>query len=156
MLVERLIARVDSATAIGRGALYGYQLRFNKRGRDGTAKCNVITSEADAVFGVVFQVEPNQRLLLDDIERGYHRRMLPIQVGGETVEAFTYTASPKMVAEGLSAFTWYRDYVLLGARQHGLPRDYIAEFIQSIPAIPDPQTDRAAVEQAILARAGWL
>lgn len=61
--------------------------------------------------------------------------------------------SPECVCEGLAAFTWYRDYVLLGAIQHKLPQDYVDRCVRAAPTIPDPLPERAAPHQTALAAA---
>ena len=42
--------------------------------------------------------------------------------------AFTYHANPARIDAALRPFDWYKDYVVRGAREHGLPADYIREL----------------------------
>jgi hypothetical protein len=156
MLDARLRERVKSARPVGVGCLSGYQLRFNKRSTDGSSKCNVVATgnPLDEVMGVVFEVEEGEKVVLDGIEKGYEPTVVPIVLGGGTVVAFVYVAAPEKCDEALRPYMWYRDYVLSGARLHGLPASYIGSAIESVEAVPDPDANRAARNRHVLGRAG--
>ena len=47
MLTERLKARVSSATPIGKANLSDHGLRFHKKSKDGSGKCDIIKSPDD-------------------------------------------------------------------------------------------------------------
>ena len=71
MLTARLRERVPSATAIGIGQLVGHALRWDKRSwQDGSGKCDAeATSRSDdVVWGVLFEVEPEDKPALDKAE----------------------------------------------------------------------------------------
>lgn len=48
MLVARLTERVPSARPIGIGQLKGHVLRWHKRSKDGSGKCDIEITESDA------------------------------------------------------------------------------------------------------------
>jgi len=146
MLTSRLRARVPSARPLGVGRLSGHRLVFHKRGTDGSAKADTLTSgdPADVVHGVLFEIEARERRLLDAAEglgHGYiHRQVTVLTAAGE-VEAFTYQVQPEYYAPELRPFSWYLDFVLEGAREHGLPAGYVAT-IEAVGVVEDPDRER--------------
>jgi hypothetical protein len=51
------------------------------------------------------------------------------------------------IDESLKPYTWYRDLILCGAEQHGLPEDYRRK-IENTMDIPDPDENRKAKTKA--------
>ena len=51
-------------------------------------------------------------------------------------------------------YGWYKDFVLAGATEHGLPPEYIADYIQSVEAIDDPNKTRDMKQRATLGSPG--
>ncbi len=71
MLTARLRERVPSAAAIGIGRLVGHALRWDKRsGRDRSGKCDAEATgrQEDVVWGVLFELDPDEKLALDRAE----------------------------------------------------------------------------------------
>lgn len=148
----RLASRTPSARAMGTTFLAGWSLRFHKRGSDGSAKCNVMHSgnESDCAYGAVYGMEAKDKLVLDRVEglgRGYEELWLEAPGHGPV---FLYVASPTFVSDGLVPFSWYKAYVLAGARYHALPRAYIDE-IDRVPTMEDPDQERQKRNWKILA-----
>ncbi len=141
----RLQQRVASARPLGVVELPGWQLRFHKRGRDGSAKCNVIETQgpADRVHGVVYDIAARDKPALDRAEglgRGYQLQRLDLQPYGET---FFYVAAAGHIDDALRPFGWYKAYVVEGARFHGLPEAYIGAIEQASAIVdPDPLRQR--------------
>jgi len=65
-----------------------------------------------------------------------------ITSAGEHLEAVTYYADITAIAKGLAPYTWYKDLVLNGATEHGLPADYIAASIEAVIATKDRDASR--------------
>lgn len=155
MLIARLrdVRRVPSARCLGRTRLPGYVLRFHKSGADGSAKCDLVRSATPeaAAYGVVFSMDDRDRASLDRVEgRGYHTEFMPVNTADSgRLEAFAYVADRDAVDADLLPFDWYVRLVLAGAREHALPTGYIAS-IAATPSRPDPDSARAAENQAIL------
>ena len=153
---RRLGERVPSAVPIGVACLTAHTLRFHKRGRDGSGKCDAWWTGAasDRVIGVVFRLAPVDVDRLDRIEGvGVGYDVSEVRVGltdGDTT-AFTYRATADAVDATLAPWEWYKALVLLGARHHRLPADYV-ERIEDVVARPDPDAARAAEHAALLAR----
>jgi hypothetical protein len=157
MLTARLRARVPSAVPRMHGTVSGYHLRFHKRSRDGSGKCNIVPAEGDVVHGVVFEVTAAELDALDEAEqrgRGYER--CEVQVRGEyaSVTAFAYEAQPAYIDDALLPYEWYHALVLAGARQHGLPAPYVDQ-LESVPSYPDPDEERRRRYRALLDEAGY-
>jgi gamma-glutamylcyclotransferase len=157
MLTARLQARVPSATPVTTAMLQGWTLRFHKRSRDGSGKCNIVSQNGSHVHGMVFEVSDADLYALDEAEqrgRGYKRRDVTLQSGPTTIEAFAYVAQPAYVDDALLPYDWYHALVLAGARQHALPSPYVAE-IKAVHSYPDPDRERRRKHQALLREAGF-
>ena len=91
-----------------------------------------------------------ERLELDVYESagfGYDRKQIEITtVCGEIVEAFTYYAVD--IDHLQQPFHWYKEHVLRGAMEHGLPRHYV-EHIRATPSIDDHDAERHRRELSI-------
>ena len=55
----------------------------------------------------------------------------------------TYVAGARYFDAALVPFDWYRDLVVAGAIEHGLPASYIDELMRA-PVVSDPDAARAA------------
>jgi hypothetical protein len=62
------------------------------------------------------------------------------------LEAFTYCAT--QIDDRLLPYDWYKQHVLRGALEHGLPPDYVAA-IHAVQTIADPDGARQQHELAI-------
>ncbi|MGE0486405.1 MAG: gamma-glutamylcyclotransferase family protein [Gammaproteobacteria bacterium] len=152
LLSARLAARVGAVGVLARVALPGYALRFCKRGRDGSGKCTLMPGADALAHGVVYALPATMRATLDRIEgvgQGYDATRLRIAGVGE---CHVYLVQDGWSDDDLAPYDWYRDLVLAGAREHGLPSAYI-DTIAAVPAWPDPDSARAAVHRALLAGA---
>lgn len=140
----RLRERVPSATHLGTCFLASYSLRFHKRGKDdGSGKCNIIAGDS-GVFVAIFEIAEIERKELDRFEGlgyGYNRQEIQVPEYGP---CSTYIADPGAIDETLRPLDWYKEYVLRGARFHGLPFDYVAA-LESVAA--DGDSDRLRSER---------
>lgn len=150
MCTPRLQARTPSARPLAVARLPGHGLGFHKRGwRDGSGKGDAFARDdpTAGVWGVVFRIAPAQKRDLDRAEglgHGYDEaRLRVVEPDGTAHHAWVYRASPAAIDPTAIPFAWYRDLVLAGAREHGLPDDYIARHILACPTCPDPDGDRA-------------
>jgi cation transport regulator ChaC len=152
MSTARLEQRTPSARAVAVARLQRHRLRFHKIGRDSSGKCDVeFTDDAtDVVYGVVFEIAASEKLQLDEhegLKKGYEEKRVSIHTkGGKELEALTYYATS--IDPALRPYDWYKEHVLRGAREHGLPRGYV-DSIAAVGAVPDPDTPRCERELAI-------
>jgi hypothetical protein len=131
-------------------ALQGRELRCRKRGRDGSAKCDLAPRPDRVAFGVVYAMDPGERPALDRAEglgHGYREQGLLVPGLGPV---FCYVADPAYLDETLRPFPWYRAYVLEGARHFGFPASYRAR-VAAWETVPDPDPERAAAQARLLA-----
>lgn len=143
MLRERLAARVGDSGYLGAAHLSGYRLGFIKRSTDGSGKCTLIEREhLHGVWGVVFEMTDAQKLLLDGFEgSAYEVKTVRPVLARTPVEAYTYIGRQQSLDPYLRPYTWYKDLVLAGAVQAGLPADYVGR-IRSVSAFDDRDRDR--------------
>lgn len=136
MFNTRMRHRVQSAEVIYVGRLDNHCLTFHKRGIDSTGKCSVEESEGDAVWGVLYRIKNSEIASLDKAEgSGYDKIELYVQTPEGVKRAFIYKAKEDSMIEAMPT-EWYRDIVLAGAKENGLPAEYI-EQIAMIEACPD-------------------
>ena len=155
MLTERLRRRVPSTRPVGRARLDGWKLCFHKRGADGSAKCDIIEAKA-SVHGVLFDIDPDERHLLDRAEglgSGYDIANVELATARGALDAFCYVASPSHIDGELLPFGWYRDFVLHGAFEHELPQAY-RQRLRQVEYLSDDNTARAAKNRKIVSASG--
>ncbi len=151
MLSRRIVQRVPSARFVHNATLHGYALRWHKAGQDGSGKCDIVkTSEPGVcVHGVVYELAAIEKHRLDAAEglgHGYDEMQVTLASASGSTKAWTYCATA--MDTSLLAYTWYKALVVAGAREHGLPGDYI-DRLQQVPACDDTDTDRARLHWAI-------
>lgn len=154
MSVPRLTARerAPSATPMGIAHVSGRRLTFDKAGRDGSGKCDCEYTglQRDRVYGIVFLIKDTERAALDRVEgagSGYDAVDLMVEMSGKTVTALTYIATNKDAT--LVPYDWYKHHVLKGARDAGLPTEYI-EAINAATSHRDQDKAREARERALV------
>lgn len=152
MCTPRLARRVPTVKPVGPAWLSGHCLRWNLIGGDGSAKCNVVLTEQpqDVVHGVLFELDATRLDQLHAAE-GPAYEFLELEVGHEqgSVIAAIYRGWPELLETGAVPMDWYRDFVLAGAREHGLPADWV-DWLASVQVQPDDNPQRAAKNRQIL------
>lgn len=154
MLVERLRRRVPSARVLTVASLPGHVLRFHKRSTDGSGKCNAFESSnpEHEVYGVVFEIDEAEKDRLDKAEavgRGYSEVTVQLSSPNGNLTAFTYMADPNFIDDSLHPYTWYKEFVVQGAKQNSLPDAYILQ-LEAVKAQEDPNSERATEQREVL------
>jgi len=152
MLCRRLSERIGSVSVLGTAALPRHLLRFHKRSRDNSGKCNAFFTGhvRDHVYGVVFGLSHAQQQRLHACEgAGYVPLIFKVKMDNAILRVTTYIATPDCVVDGLTPFDWYHALVLAGARQHDLPSKYVSA-IASMAVRPDPDLQRARTAYRLL------
>lgn len=152
MLTARIMARVPSVRLLGSACLERFVLRWNKRSKSGSGKCSIEETghRADVVWGVLHAFDGEGKRKLDEFEGlgcGYGERMVTVLAGGKPHRVWAYYATS--IDVNVRPYDWYRDLVVAGAREHGLPPEYIAS-LEAVPAIKDLDGRRAARERQLL------
>jgi len=138
----RLKKRIPNARLISKAQLKGYRLRFNKKGQDGSSKCNIHYTghKVDFVHGAVYGITESDLETLDKIEGlncGYIHQYLALEINRNLLQTLTYIAMPEYLDEQNHPFTWYRDIVIEGMEFLGFNREYI----QNIKEITGKEDD---------------
>lgn len=128
-----------------RGALLKrHKLSFRKRSQDGSGKADVVPSRSRGahVWGVLYEVDAQGLARLDDGEQGYQRRRAQVLLrNGRRARVWIYVSAPNQRDESLHPYTWYKRFLVEGAKEHRLPKGYIA-LLEGIIAIQDPNRKR--------------
>lgn len=161
LCVARMLARAPRARVLATGRIGGHALRWHKKGRDGSGKCDAIETgdETDEVWGAVYEMPAADKRALDGFEglgeHYFEKSVLVHARDGRGIGARMYVASPRWIDEGAKPWRWYLGHVLAGAREHGLPPDYVS-MLERVPCDEDPDRARHARETAIRAAAAKL
>lgn len=156
LLTERLQARCPSASARQIARADKYALTFCKKSQDGSGKATLSSCPTAGcrVFGVVFDLDECELSELDKAEgagKGYDRiEDFQVNVAGlpKPLSVVTYIADPAFIDLTLKPYDWYLSLIVVGARQHELPLQYIAA-IEAMPSIADPEPDRKSRLEAL-------
>ncbi|MCP4595875.1 MAG: gamma-glutamylcyclotransferase [Neptuniibacter sp.] len=147
----RLLDRLPNVELLGLGCLSQHQFRFHKRGRDGSAKADAhfTGNNNDSIYGVLYKLEESDLIVLDEIEDcgvGYERKRVEVRFSDQFLVASTYVALH--IDRSLKPFHWYRQHVIHGAEQAGLPEQYV-KHLKRLEYLQDRDHDRALRELAI-------
>ncbi len=132
----RLAERISSARLVTTSFLRDWSLCLHKLSQDSSGKCNILLG-GDGVYVAIFDMSAEGKRLLDEIEGlhiGYSEVVISLSEVGDCI---TYVAKESHIDDSLEPYDWYKELVLLGARAHGFPGDYLRR-IESIPAHEDP------------------
>lgn len=152
MSIRRFRERVPSAKFVSVCMLAKHKLKFHKAGNDGSGKCDAAETgnNENTVVGVAFDISESEKTGLDRYEglgAGYEEKVVEvISTEGEVLHAITYYATK--TDPSLRPYHWYKEHVMGGAKENGLPAGYI-QSIESIESVPDPKKERHENEMAI-------
>ena len=125
-LEQRLGEKIDNYL---QGRLIDYGFRFNRKNADGSARANIIASDSEDVFGVVYQVDEKYRDVLLKTEPGYLLIEVPVETDQGNLRAFTFMSDSD--DEDIYPSKEYLNAILAGAKEHSLPEEY-TDFIRSL------------------------
>jgi gamma-glutamylcyclotransferase len=152
MSAKRLYSRIGYSTRLEICSLPGYQLLFHKKGQDGSGKCDAwrTNQPCQQVLGVLYLVAEKQIEYLDSFENegnGYLRKTVKVFCAkGSKYYAQTYLA--QIIDPTLKPFHWYKQHVIAGASEAGLPDHYI-ETIANTAVMIDEDDERTRREMSI-------
>lgn len=126
ILEQRIGAKIQNYM---QGRLIDYGFRFNRKNSDGTARANIIASESEDVFGVLYPIEEQYRDILLKTEPGYRLIKIPVETEQGNVEALTFISDSD--DEDIYPAKEYLDSILIGAKEHHLPGEY-TDFIKQM------------------------
>ena len=138
----RLSERISSAKLIGTSFLPDWSLRFHKRSLDKSGKCNIV-SGSSGIHVAIYDISIADKTTLDKIEglgTGYVEISLAVPDIGECK---SYAAEDSYIDNTLDPYDWYKELVLIGARAHNFPVEYI-DKIDAVIARQDLDSRRSA------------
>ena len=159
MLTCKLKDRCPSAVPIGICKIKKHSLKFHKvshaiskknRIRDISGKGDIVPSETDEVYGVLFSIDKSEKRSLDKAEGypkyGYDKKTIDVvTIKGEKYKSVMYFAKKSAINPKKKPYHWYKEQVVQGAKEHGLPEDYIKK-IKAVESIPDQDREREKIQ----------
>lgn len=128
---QRMMRRTGPILNARVARLNDYRLAFNNTDKAGNELyANIVPSAGGITWGVAYWCPPQAIAALDEYEGvadGCYRRewIEVVTIDGERLPAEVYIGGEQFtIAEGRPS-DWYLDIILLGAREHGLPEEYI-------------------------------
>lgn len=155
MNLDRLKKRVPSANKLLNVFVKDYTLKCNKNSKDGSSKANIIKTgnDDDIVWGVIFEIDDSEKANLDKAEglgQGYNESTLSfLDLQNNSYEAQVYIADESAINEELYPYDWYKEYIVSGAKENDLPKEYI-EKLEAITFIEDKDTERRSKNLGVL------
>ena len=107
----RLCTMVPSCEVVATAVLADHALRFHKRGRDGSAKCDAFPEPGAAVHGVVYRLDAEERPALDRGEGGYDRVDVTLQSEGRAARLLLMAGVAGWTSEAPRDCRYYRHFV---------------------------------------------
>jgi gamma-glutamylcyclotransferase len=133
MSSTRLRERIPHARSLGSARAPGWRFAWNKRGRDGTGKANLVVEERAVVWGVLYELRPDDWSVLDRYEPGYARMAHELlDAEGRLHPGQLYVCHAH--GPDLALQDWYREHLIEGAREHALPSQYVAR-LEELPTL---------------------
>lgn len=130
MSIDQKECRTGHIRAACVARLPGYRLVFNKQGCKNNIYANIVPADGEEVWGVIYRCSPEAMSKLDGFEgvaRGdYTREQVEVVTESDkVVTAVAYVAGPDHICEEGRPSHCYLSKILDGAREHGLPEEYI-------------------------------
>lgn len=147
-------SRAATAQPVAIGYVSERKLVFHKRSHDGSAKADAVFTavSTDRVWGVVYRVHRSDKPVLDRYEFlgiGYDHEEVEVMVEDGTLRAWMYVARREAIDPSLLPYSWYHDYLVHGAREHGLPESYV-DYLRSFKSLRDPDPARHAKNRRLI------
>ena len=133
--VEQMETRTEAVHRAVRCRLPRHRLAFSKLPDSGIgAFANIIADESSSVWGVAYWCDENAIQRIDrreGVATGHyrHENVDVVTDAGDVLHAMTYVAGDDNTREGLRPRSEYLRTIIAGARQHALPREYVAALL---------------------------
>ena len=113
----------------------GYRLVFQRLEPEGPAYANIV-APGDGVLGVVYPASAATLERMDSFEHGYDRLAVRVTAqDGAAIAAVAYIVRPAATVQLGVPSAAYLQTILRGAREHGLPDDYV-DAVATIASAP--------------------
>ena len=110
-----------------KGFINNYKLEFNKKSIDGSSKANITKSDGEIVWGVCFELDSDSFENLKNYEKGYDEQDVIVFDENQNILLTAKTFVSNKICDKLPTKD-YLDKIIEGAKQHGLPKEYIQEL----------------------------
>src|SRR5882672_11448732 len=124
MCAGRLGGRVSSAVFVRIATLPKHSFRFHKRSTDRSAKGDAFETgdPSDSVWGAIFEIDETEKSTLDEAEglgRGYEEKVVTVfDENQQEHQVSLYFADANSIDNTLRPYSWYKRFVVDGARQN--------------------------------------
>ncbi|EKB48462.1 gamma-glutamylcyclotransferase family protein [Cecembia lonarensis] len=126
--VETLKSRLKSEPVnLGVAVLPHFGFRFNYPNPDGSARANIIASKNESVYGLLFEIDEEDRSYFLNSEPGYELVEKEVFTAKGKLSAFTFVSSKN--ESGIFPHENYWKTILKGGKENGLPRSYLSQII---------------------------
>lgn len=114
---------------LGAAQLPDHRLAFTRRSlRTGTGVADILAAPGQSVWGALYELDDEHLAAIDEKEGNgwaYERRSVRVRAADGEFEAFAYAVIARD-AEHVQPSREYLQALLDGARERGLPEDYVA------------------------------
>ena len=115
--------------------------------------CVSHTCRPIALSTIAFSIDKSDGSNLDRAEgygHGYDKKEIDVEAleDGKVLRVWVYYATE--IDSELKPYCWYKKQVVQGARESGLPEDYIKKIEAKFPCIQDRDQDRVAKNEKYL------
>ncbi|WP_373494951.1 gamma-glutamylcyclotransferase family protein [Aquiflexum sp.] len=118
------------ADKIAVGVLPHFGFRFNHLNQDGTARANIVPSQNESVYGVIYEISGENFDHFLTSEPGYDFVKKEIHLKNGKLEAYTFISTK--TENGLFPYKEYWQTIVLGGKENGLPNGYLAQIINRV------------------------
>ncbi|SNS12285.1 hypothetical protein SAMN06295967_103278 [Belliella buryatensis] len=112
---------------LGTAVLPHFGFRFNYQNPDGSARANVIASQNESVYGLLYEISEADRGYFLQSEPGYDFIEMEVLTKDGSKKAFTFISSK--ITKGIFPNKAYLDTIIKGGQANQIPKGYLASII---------------------------
>ena len=109
------------------GVLPNYGFRFNFKNPDGSARANIVPSQNESVYGILFEIREEYRSYFLNSEPGYD--FVKVEVFSKQGSKEAYTFISQNTHEGIFPSESYWKTIYNGGRENGIPNTYLSQIL---------------------------
>jgi len=110
---------------LGMGILKNYDIVFNKKSNDGTAKANIEESDGTCIYGMIYEVDHDGFKFLEEVEKGYNVLKLNVHDTKSKQEYKVSVFVSENIDKSLSPSRDYADEIIEALKKERFPAEYI-------------------------------
>ncbi|PSL00450.1 gamma-glutamylcyclotransferase family protein [Cecembia rubra] len=119
---------------IGIAVLPHFGFRFSHPNPDGTARANIVPSENESVYGMLYEIKESDRPYFLNSEPGYEfvEKVVFSQKG--KILAYTFISSKNET--GIFPAEDYWKLIIKGGKENGIPNTYLSNILNRVGKSP--------------------